>query len=763
MKRRHLLLGTLGAAGALVVGWSVLPPRQRLLTAKALPTAAGQQALNGWVKLDREDRVTIVLARSEMGQGVSTALAMLLAEELDADWSRVTTEMAPVDKIYNNLATVVDGLPFHPDDHGLARRFAGWMTAKAMREIGVMVTGGSSSIKDFWLPMRQAGASARAMLVGAAAQAWGVPAAEVVAEAGVLRHAASGRQARFGEFAERAAAQPLPAAPVLKDPARFTLIGRPLPRRDGAAKADGTARYGIDVTLPGLLYAGVQMCPTLGGAVASFDAEAARRLPGVVQVLAVPGLHGGTGGVAVVADAPWRALKAARALSVQWQHGPAAEISSPALMQQLKAALAGDDGFTYHRVGDVDAALKGAARMIEAEYSAPLLAHSTLEPQNCTVLFTDAADTAQRRATVWAPTQVPDLARRAAARALGLQPEQVDLQVTLLGGGFGRRLDVDFIAQAAAIARAVPGRPVQTIWSREQDMTHDFYRPPCVARYRAGLDAQGRLLAWQAVSAGPSIVQQFLQRQWGLPAAGPDKTTAEGAFDNPYEWPAARVGHVIVPTPVPVGFWRSVGHSHQAFFKECFVDEVAAAAGQDPVAWRAALLRRHPRHLAVLQRAAALAGWGRPLPAAADGAKQARGIALHQSFGSIVAQVAEVSLDPQDRRIRVHRVVAVIDCGLAVNPNLIRQQMESAIVFGLDAALYGEITLERGQVQQTNFHQQAMLRLHECPRIETDIIASAEPPEGVGEPGTPPIAPAVANALATLTGQRLRSLPLRLA
>lgn len=763
MKRRHLLLGTLGAAGALVVGWSVLPPRQRLVGAGALPAQAGQHALNGWVQVDREDRVTVMLARSEMGQGVSTALAMLLAEELDADWSRVHTEAAPVDKIYNNLATVVDGLPFHPDDDGLVKRFAGWMTAKAMREIGVMVTGGSSSIKDFWLPMRQAGASARAMLVGAAAQAWGVPAAEVVAESGVLRHGASGRQARFGEFAERAAAQPLPAAPVLKDAARFALIGQPLPRRDGAAKRNGTARFGIDVRVPGLLYAGVQMCPTLGGRVAAFDAEAARRLPGVQQVLAVPGLHGGTGGVAVVADAPWRALKAARELTVQWQHGPAAEVSSAALMQQLKDALAADEGHAYHRVGDVAAALQGAARVIEAEYSAPLLAHSTLEPQNCTVLFTDAADAAQRRATVWAPTQVPDLARRAAARALALEPAQVDLQVTLLGGGFGRRLDVDFVAQAAAIARAVPGRPVQTIWSREQDMTHDFYRPPCVARYRAGLDGQGRLLGWQAVSAGPSIVQQFLQRQWGLPAAGPDKTTAEGAFDNPYEWPAARVGHVIVPTPVPVGFWRSVGHSHQAFFTECFLDEVAAAAGQDPVAFRVALLQRHPRHRAVLQRAATLAGWGRPLAAAADGAKRARGVALHQSFGSIVAQVAEVSLDPQDQRIRVHRVVAVIDCGLVVNPNLVRQQMESAIVFGLDAALYGEITLERGQVQQRNFHQQAMLRLHECPRIETDIIASAEPPEGVGEPGTPPIAPAVANALATLTGRRLRTLPLRLA
>ncbi len=759
VSRRRVILASLGAAGALVVGWSMMPPRQRLRTAAPLPTAAGQSALNGWLKIGRDDRVTIMLAKSEMGQGVATALAMLLAEELDADWSRVATEMSPVDKIYNNLATVVDGLPFHPDDHGSLKRIAGWMTAKSMREIGLMVTGGSSSIKDLWQPMREAGASARAMLVAAAAQAWGVPAAEVTAQAGVLRHAGSGKQARFGEMAERAAQRDLPGSVALKDPAKFTLIGQPLPRRDSAAKSDGTARFGLDVLPPGLLYASVLMCPTLGGSVASFDAKAAQALPGVKQVVRFEARRGGSGGVAAIADTPWHAMQAVKQVAVQWDHGPAAGVSSAGLQQQLKAALDADDGFGYYRTGDAATALQSAARTIRAEYSAPLLAHATLEPQNCTVLF----EPDQQRATVWAPTQVPDIARGAAAQALGLKAEQVDVQVTLLGGGFGRRLDVDFVAQAAQIARALPGRPVQTFWSREQDMTHDLYRPPCVARYAAGFDGQGKLVAWQATSAGPSIVQQYLKRQWDLPGAGPDKTTAEGAFDNPYEWPNARVGHVIVETPVPVGFWRSVGHSHQAFFKESFVDEAASAAGQDPVAFRAGLLQRHPRHLKVLQRAAALAGWGTSLAPAADGAKKARGIALHQSFGSIVAQVAEVSVAASDKQIRVHRVVAVIDCGVAVNPNIIRQQMESGIVFGLSAALYGEITLDKGQVQQTNFHQQAMLRYDECPQIETEIIASAEPPEGVGEPGTPPIAPAVANALFALTGQRLRALPLRLA
>jgi isoquinoline 1-oxidoreductase beta subunit len=433
------------------------------------------------------------------------------------------------------------------------------------------------------------------------------------------------------------------------------------------------------------------------------------------------------------------------------------------MTRQLTDRLAADDGFGYFSQGDPAAALQQAAKTLKAEYSAPLLAHATLEPQNCTVHYTpDAKD--GPRATVWAPTQVPGLGRWAAAKALGLDSEQVAMNVTLLGGGFGRRLEVDFIAQAAHVAKALPGVPVQTFWSREQDSTHDFYRPPCVARYQAGFDSQGRLTAWVAASAGPSIVQQFLGRQFGLPGSGPDKTTAEGAFDQPYEWPTARISHAIVPLPVPVGFWRSVGHAHQAFFKESFVDEAAHVAGQDPLAFRLALLQNHPRHAAVLRKAADQAGWGQPLAPAADGAPRARGIALHHSFGSIVAQVAEVSVDPADaKRIRVHRVVAAIDCGTAINPNHIRQQMESAVVFGLSAALYGEVTLEAGQVRQTNFHDQPLLRGADCPVIETTILPSTLPPEGVGEPGTPPIAPAVANALFALTGKRLRSLPLKLA
>ena len=796
MKRRHLLIGgaAAGITTALALGWALTPPRQRLHGSQPPPVAAGQQALNGWVLVSPDDRITVLMAKSEMGQGVHTGLAMLLAEEMDADWATVQVQASPLDTIYANQSAAVDGAAFTPDQHSVWRQALETMTANLGRELGVMITGGSTSIKDLWLPMREAGAAARAMLVAAAAQRWGADAALLTVAAGVVGHP-DGRRLRFGELAVQAAQQAVPDGVVLKSPAAFGLIGRPLARLDTPANTRGGgngeggsngAGFGIDVRLPGMLYASVQMCPVPGGRVVSADIGAAERLPGVKKVVVLAGgidHAGATGGVAVIAERPWQALRAAREVAVQWDEGPLAGVSSRALMAELQVALEadqGDQGHPYLDRGDAPAALAQAARRLKADYSAPLLAHMALEPVNCTV------QVGPDGATVWAPTQSPDIGRAVVAKLLGLQRRQVTVHVTALGGGFGRRLEVDYMAQAAQIAAAMPGVPVQTLWSREQDTTHDFYRPPAAMRFEAGLDAQGRLLALDALAAGPSPVPQVLAR-WGsgglwlpkialaqgamaaalspavrIPGIAPDKTSVEGAFDQAYEVPAARVRHRRIDSGWPVGFWRAVGHSHMAFFNESFIDECAHAAGADPVAWRLALLAQHPRQRAVLERAAAASGWGTPAPPAADGAPVARGVALHESFGSIVAQVAEVSRGP-DGALRVHRVVCAIDCGTPVNPNLIRQQAEGGVAFGLSAALLGEITVDQGRVQQNNFHDQPALRMAQCPQVLTEIIASTAHPQGVGEPVMAPTAPAVANAVFALTGQRLRSLPLRLA
>jgi isoquinoline 1-oxidoreductase beta subunit len=627
---------------------------------------------------------------------------------------------------------------------------------RTMRQLGFMMTGGSSSVRDLWEAMRHAAAMARATVVGALAADWAVPAAGIVVADGVFSHA-TGRRITLGEAVRQFGASWKPAGTwALKDPSRFKVIGKPLPHVEGAAKVAGTAVFGIDVQRPGMLYAALRLCPTRGGAVRTFDATKARALTGVRHVVSVPPLHGGTGGVAVVADRWWRVRQALEALEVEWDAGPMAGVSSQAVLERLARELDSQDGYGFWTIGDVDAALAAAPKKLAAEYRAPYLAHATLEPMNCTIEFDG------RKARLWVPTQVPGFARRAAANALGVDADQVEVEVTLLGGGFGRRLETDFVAQAAAIARQVPGVPIQVLWSREDDTRHDFYRPACVSRFAAGLGADGRVVAWRNTSAGQAPTLQYLPRNSGLPIFGPDKTTSEGSYDVAYEFPAVRVGHVAVDLPVPVGYWRAVGHSHQAFFKESFLDECAHAAGADPYRYRAALLERHPRPRAVLELAATKAGWGTPLGPAADGAPRARGIALHESFGSTVAQVVEVSIGAQ-REIRVHRVVCAIDCGLPVNPNLIAQQMESGIVFGLTAALHGDVAIEDGRVKPGNFHEYPLLRLTECPAIETHIVPSTAAPEGVGEPGQPPIAPAVANAVFVLTGQRLRTMPLRLA
>ncbi|MCU6433136.1 xanthine dehydrogenase family protein molybdopterin-binding subunit [Undibacterium sp. Jales W-56] len=743
--RRRFILGGLGVAGALVVGWGFTPPRQRLRSTHALPVVNDEVSLNGWIKIARDGSVTVAMHKSEMGQGIHTALQMLIAEELDVPLHMVKPMHAPIDKIYGNVAMLADGLPFHPDDTGSIKNGARWMTAKFARELGLQVTGGSSSVKDSWVPMREAGATARAMLLAAAAQDWGVPADQCKTRDGKVIHA-SGKSAGYGELAAKAA-NATPGEIRLKEPKEFTVIGTPQSRTDSAAKVNGSAIFGIDVRPPGLLYAAIKMSPTIGGSVKKINTDAIKPLGDAVQIIDLQNANPANpvAGVVVVGKNYWSAKKALLALPIEWNAGVNTSLSSADIFKELGNKLDSESGFTYHQQGDLSS-LSSAAKTIKAEYRAPFLAHATMEPINCTAQFKDG------KLDLWVSTQVPSIAVDVAAKIANISSDKVALHMTYLGGGFGRRLEVDMVVQAVTVALQTKGLPVQLIWTREEDMTHDMYRPAALARFNATVDVNGVVTAYDNKSASGSVTQQVLQRTFGLPGAGPDKTTAEGEFDMPYEFPNQKIAHVIVPTVVPLGYWRSVGHSHNAFFKESFIDELAHAAGKSPLDFRRALLGRHPRYLRVLDAAANKAG---PVP---EG--RAHGLALHQSFGSIVAQVAEVSI--KDQQIQVHKVTCAVDCGIAVNPNIIMQQIESAIIFGLSAALYGEVTIKAGQVEQSNFHDYPVLRMNEAPEIQTVIIASAEPPEGIGEPGTPPIAPAVANAVFLLTGQRLRSLPLRL-
>ncbi|KVN41190.1 acylaldehyde oxidase [Burkholderia pyrrocinia] len=758
LKRRTFLLGSAGAAGGLVIGWAWWRPDDRLAIPAQLQMSGDGVPLNGWVMISSTNDVTIVMSKSEMGQGVHTGAAMLLAEELDADWSRVRIVMSPLDTIYKDRETLADGLPFRPDDDGLLARGMEALARRGARYVGSMVTGGSTSLIDLWGPMREAGATARVMLCSAAAKLWGVPVAECETKAGRVLHR-SGRAATYGELVQLARDMPRPTHVDLKDPKAFTLVGKRLGRIEARSKLDGSARFGIDALPDTLLYASVTMCPTLGGQALDFDQSRVASLKGVTGIVRVEPYHGGTGGVAVIADNPFIAMRTLCQLSVTWDHGPAAGVNSADVRAALTRALDGDaGGHVFYANGDADAALSGAKPFV-AQYEAPYLAHGAMEPMNCTVRVDDDA------ATIWVGTQVPMLARKAVAALLGLDEDKVVVNQQLIGGAFGRRLEVDFIAQAAAIARHAKGRPVQTIWSRPQDMTHDFYRPACVARYSGAVDANGRLVAWKGISASQSISAQAMPRTFGIPSIAAkrltDATTAEGAFDQPYECENVLVRHNTVALPVPVGYWRSVGHSHQAFFVESFIDEMAALARQDPIQFRLDMLKQpaHQRHAAVLRALAALSGWRSPLAWRDEtGARRARGIAMHESFGSVVAQVAE--LRQEGDGFRVTRVVCVIDCGLAVNPNLVEQQMESGIIFGLSAALEQAITIEKGQVAQHYFDDYPLVNMETCPEIVTQVVAGGTEPHGVGEAGTPPIAAAVANALYALTGVRHRTLPL---
>lgn len=753
MKRRTWLLSAAGAAGALIVGWGVLPPRSRTGSGRLWPPAEGQVALNGWIKIRSDGSVLLAMPRSEMGQGVHTALPMLVAEELDVPLSRIHIEQAGADSIYGNVAMLVAGLPFHPfelEERPVKVRTGEWVVSKLARELGINATGGSSSVADAWVVIRTAAATARASLVGAASLQWRLPVDELRVTDGVVSHV-SGPSAHYGELARFAAATP-PGTVRLKARRDWKIIGRNEPRKDIPAKVDGTAQFGLDVRLPGMLYAAIRLCPLLGGAPGAINADAALAMPGVERLVRLPAYAGSTAGFAVVGKSWWQVQQAALAVPVNWQQRPAGALDSRQIARELEETLQHEEGFVFYEKGSVAQAEADASRKLEALYRAPYLAHAALEPMNCTAQVKDG------KVFLWVPTQVPQMGAAIAARVANVPVEDVNVTVTLLGGGFGRRLEVDYIAQAVRVAMDCAGRPVQLIWSREEDMTHDFYRPMHVARLTAALDAQGNPASLRIRSAGDAISPRWLER--GIPAlAGPvdmpDKTTAEGLFDLPYGFAHQQMSHVATRKNVPVGFWRSVGHSHNAFFSESFIDELAFEMQQDPLALRRRLLKDAPRYLAVLNLAANQAGWGSKLPAG-----QARGLALHESFGSIVAQVAEVSL--LDGQPRVHRVVCAIDCGTVVNPGIVAQQMESSVVFALTAALYGKVDVHEGVVQQRNFPDYPMLRLAQSPLVQTHTVSSARSPGGVGEPGVPPLAPAVANALFFLTGRRLRSLPLTL-
>jgi isoquinoline 1-oxidoreductase subunit beta len=752
MKRRNILLSAAGLGGALLVGWGVMPQRSRLGQGALMLPKEGDVALNGWIKVAADGTVVLAMPRSEMGQGVHTALSMLVAEELDIALSQVRIEQSGLDKIYGNVAMFVASLPFHPQDSEPGQQTAlvktsEWVVGKVARELGVVVTGGSSSVADAWGPLRLAAATARSQLVAAAAAQWGVPVAQISIRNGQL--SAAGKTVKLGDFA-KAAASVSPGDVKVKDPKDFKLLGTAAPRTDVPAKVNGTAQFGIDVRQPGMVFAAVRLCPMLGGSPGVVDPSKALALPGVERVVALPALGGGTAGLAVIGATSWHARQGAQALEVQWQQRPRGALDSAQIEAQLRDTAAQGGGFTFHSRGSVDDAERSASRKIEAIYSAPYLAHATLEPMNCTAQVKDG------KVTLWVPTQVPQMARDIAALVAGVPKEAVTVHVTMLGGGFGRRLEVDFVAQAVRVAMDCAGRPVQLLYSREEDMAHDFYRPAHAALLRASIDTNGAVSSLRIQSAGDAITPRWFERAFPLlsgPVDGPDKTTAEGLFDLPYSFANQHMSHTATKTGVPVGFWRSVGHSHNAFFSESFVDELAYAVQSDPLEFRRRALAHAPRYLAVLNMVADKAGWGTALPVG-----RARGIALHESFGSIVGQVVEATLE--NGVPRVHRVVCVIDCGSVVNPGIIAQQVESSIVFGLTAALYGRIDIKLGEVQQTNYPSYRMLGLAQAPNVQTYIVPSSLPPTGVGEPALPPVAPALANALFALNGNRLRALPL---
>lgn len=692
--------------------------------AASLTNASAPLSPNAFVRIGTDDSVTVIAKHLEMGQGTYTGLSTLVAEELDAAWSQIHVEAAPADATrYNNL-------------------FFGPMQA----------TGGSTSIANSFMQMRQAGATARAMLVSAAAQRWQVTPESITIHQGVVTHAASKRKARFGELVEAAAQLPVPQDVKLKEPKDFVYIGKQVARTDSKAKINGSAIYTQDIHLPGMLTAVVAHPPRFGAKVKSFDAARARAVKGVVDVVEIPT------GVAVLGKDFWSAKKGRDALVVVWDETAAFRLSSAEITSQYHALL-DLPGATARKVGAADTALAAANKQLSADFSLPYLAHATMEPMNCAIrLDSDSCE-------VWNGEQSQTTDQLKIAAALGLKPEQVKINMLYAGGSFGRRSSTqsDYPLEAAQIAKAMfkPGKPavVKLVWTREDDMRAGFYRPQFMHRITAGLDAEGNLVAWKQRIVGQSILvgtalESFVKE-------GIDMSSVEGAVNLPYATANLSVDLHSPKLGVPVLWWRSVGSTHSAFAIESFVDELAYAAQKDPIAFRRHLLTEHPRHLGVIDLAMRASGWDKPLPPGKPGEKRGRGFAVHESFNSFVANVAEVTVKP-DGSFKVDRVVCAVDCGIAVNPDVVRAQMEGGIGFGLSAALHSEITLNEGRVEQSNFTDYPVLRMNEMPHIEVHIVPSAEPPTGVGEPGTPVVAPAVANALFAATGERLRQLPFRL-
>jgi isoquinoline 1-oxidoreductase beta subunit len=709
MTRRSFLKTSLASGAGLVIAFHVAP-RNRALA--AAPKKAPPQP-NAFVRVAPDDSVTVLLAHSEMGQGIWTTLAMLIAEELECDWSKVRVEHAPAAPAYFHTA------------------------------FGMQMTGGSTTTWSEFERYRTVGAMARDMLVRAAAQEWKVDPRHLRAEHG---HVVKGKERlSYGHLAAAAEKLSPPSAVKLKDPKDWKLIGKPVRRLDTPEKITGKARFGLDVQVPGLRTACVARAPVFGGKVRSFDASKAKGMPGVERVVEVPT------GVAVVARDFWTAKTARDALQIEWDLGPGAEVDSAKLEASYRE-LARTTGKIAVQHGDCDAALAGAARRVEAEYAVPYLAHAPMEPENCTVRLDGD------RCEIWTGTQFQTADQASAAKIAGVPVENVSVHTMFLGGGFGRRATPtsDFVSEAVHVAKAA-GVPVKVVWTREDDVHGGYYRPLFVHRVEVGLDARGQPVAWRHVLVGQSIMA-------GTPFEmmikdGIDPTSVEGVSDSPYlaAVPARRVSLHSPRNPVTVLWWRSVGNTHTAFAMESVIDEAAHAAGKEPLEFRRALLRDHPRHRHALELAAEKAGWAKAPPAG-----HARGLAVHESFGSIIAEVAEVSVEG-GRRIRVHKVTCAVDCGLAVNPLGIEAQVQGAVAFGLGPVLHSELTLAQGRVQQSNFHDYEVLRLDEMPEVSVHIVPSHAKMGGIGEPATAPVSAAVANAVFALTGKRLRSLPLRLA